>query len=505
MREYPFRPNNLGCICSSTYDVLYLPEVISFLDAAGQHGYNQTYNFINNSTPGIADGIIAGGTVDYFPYSQLNNNGCLNYPIPTQSDFYDPSAANSNLNLAIYSPPYSLLTALLRNSRGEVFSGYSNNSSSPAPMTPIVLLPDVPLVHSYFIDQNVNLNLINDVDKIIYNPSEVSVVADVSTGNYNNIVFPNDYTFKTITDRFPSVQQVTDANTADNGGPYTDLRDVPVPVDAGVSGDVVNPEICWDDPRTTTVDERFGYYYIEDLGQITVQACVRIFDAKIQVKPGGTILFDDYPNVKNPARFSIVGLGGAIIKNLTSEQYLQNTTITQPQNLVYKATNKIFAGKNVDPDVTVLDNDYTVDVTGDVELIATDEIMLTDGFSAVSGSRFYAHTALVGPSGAACNFPLSSANNQRRVGNEQKSDDDKSVIWSVPNPATSVVYLFKNQFPLQAESLMIYDSFGRNIYTKTNFNSTTDVIDVSTQPNGLYIAKVLTNGKSQQIKFVVNH
>ena len=74
-----------------------------------------------------------------------------------------------------------------------------------------------------------------------------------------------------------------------------------------------------------------------------------------------------------------------------------------------------------------------------------------------------------------------------------------------PNPTSQFVKLQNNLKPFLAQKIIVNDAFGRNIYTKTNFNSTTDVIDVSTQPNGLYIAKVLTNGKSQQIKFVVNH
>lgn len=449
MRYYPFCSCNACPPCSENqYDIVFTPEILFNQDA---------YHYYNESDKTI---LLQDGVIDYFPFQELQSLAQCNFSaqttLPANSDLY---TTNGSTFSHPFFPPFSLISAPALQWRGKNPAGYESGS----PSTTIVAMGG--LKHTYHIDKNIDLALINPIDKIIYNPSEVSVTTD-------NLAFPAGYTFKTILGRYPSEQQVITANTTANGGIYSDLRDVPVPVDA------TNPDVSWDDPATPDIDERYGYYKIENLGQITVEPCVRIFDAKFEVNQGGTLVFEDYPHVLNPARFTVTGNGGAVAKNYVNTQYLQNTVVTQPQLIPYIATNKIYAGEDVDPNANTI-APYILEPGSHVDFLAGNTIYLRDGFRAKAGSSFHANCHYV--SSPVCNIVSRMANNQQSIQPGNETVNQSLII--TPNPASNQVKIVCQG--ISQGILQITDMTNRMVLQK-ELNTQSNV-DVSALPTGLYI------------------
>ena len=211
MRYYPFCPcNSCPSTCTEQYyDIAFTPEILYRKNSPG-HYYSESDNTI----------ILPDGTLDYYPYDDLPSIAPCNMSqtfIPANGSLY---AVNANISAHPYFPPYSLISAPAMQWRADHLAGYDNSQ-------PNVLVKLSGIEHTYFIDKNIDLNLINSTEKNIYNPSEVNIAA-------NNLVFPAGYTFKTILGRIPSWHEVNYANAVDNGGPYSDPRDVPVPVNVTV-------------------------------------------------------------------------------------------------------------------------------------------------------------------------------------------------------------------------------------------------------------------------------
>jgi hypothetical protein len=319
-----------------------------------------------------------------------------------------------------------------------------------------------------------------------------------AAGALTNLIFPRRYTFKTILGVYPSVEEVNDANTIANGGPYLDPRDVPVPVNASDLMPVAYPtpsdypEVSWDDPTTIDIDERFGYYYIENKGQITVEPCVNIFDAKFDVKEGGSLIFQDYTQTRNPTRFTINSQGGVIARNFENDQYLQNSVVIQTQEIEYIAVNEIYVGENVDPDPAVTDNPYILEDNSNVEMVAGNAIFLKDGFSAKSGSNFYAHCEnRVKPTCIITN----------RVGSNDNSLNDQNIfvkeldIKIKPNPTSNFTTISSDD--VKIGSLELTDLTGRRLL-QNDFNGD-QVLNLESYEAGIYIVS-LTNSTGQNVQ-----
>lgn len=504
MNYYPFVSDNLsGANGSYRWDVVFLPELISkpyTLDFAmlGTH-YNDTSN----------NDWVNGGTINY----HLSNNGIATPCNPGTSKPYFP---NSQYDLFAYSSyntynfraeydfshghpgPFSLYTTYLRNSTGTSLAGYLLNSGLLTIQT-----SDIGIKHKYFIDKGFpffDLSVINPTEKIIYNPSEVTVIADVISSAITEIVFPTGYTFKTILGRYPSTYEVNDANTIENGGPYSDPRDVPVPVNAAdlvaPGGNLNYPEVSWDDPSTWLLDERYGYYYMENNGKITVEPCVRIFDAIFESKQGGTLIFEEYPSVKNPARFKTITDGGAVLKNYAAIQYVQNGIITQPYPLIYIAQNKIYAGKQVDPDATALVGSYTVESGANVTFRATETVYLKNGFHAKNGSAFRAHCPNITYTPCNATFAVSGSRMASNNTETLKSHSNLSVMQEMvvsPNPGNGV-FEIKLSDSKTNYHLSVTDIYGRMI-VENNSKVGVQNLDLRNQPAGIYFVTAITPSK----------
>jgi hypothetical protein len=483
MRDYPFTGTNNGG-GPNTYDIIYFPELISL---SGTWGSVYDYISIPNTPP--FDTYFKYKTINYFPSNLITNSlncglAVAQVPPQGQGQAYGPNY--------VYPGDYMYISAPPRSWDGEFLAGYDYNDVT----NNVTKLPGIK--HDYHIDKgfpDLDLTWINPNEKVIYNPSEVSVVSNAA-GALTNLVFPSLYTFKTILGVYPSVDEVNDANTVENGGPYADPRDVPVPVNAFEYMPVGSqlskyPHVSWDDP-TTSIDERFGYYYIEENGQITVEPCVKIFDAKFDVMQGGTLIFQDFTQTKNPARFSINSQGGVVARNYENFQYLQNSIVTQTQDIDYIAKYEIYAGENVDPDPAAIDNPYILEEFSNVEMVAGDAIYLQDGFSAMQGSNFYAHCATI-------TQPICPSN--WRVRNNATSKDDLKIfvkeldIKVKPNPTNNFTTISSDD--VKIGSLELTDLTGRRLL-QNDFNGS-QVLNLESYEAGIYIVS-LTNSTGQNVQ-----
>ncbi|MGR6088169.1 MAG: T9SS sorting signal type C domain-containing protein [Arcticibacter sp.] len=533
MRYYPFlKDNNPISNVSQSWDVVFRPELI--FDPFEFVNYPGTYNYCN------LDNLswISGGTINYFPLA-LNNTSfnCI-------SDYIDCSLPFATRKNGItYSgkptdfeydgncpPPYSLYDTYLRNTYGNLMAGYyldantnelkfdgNLNSSSTGIYEGIK--------HEYFIDKgypDLDLSLINAYDKIIYNPSEVTLDPDngiVGTNPPIDVIFPENYTFKTILGRYPSYQEVIDASNDPQNGYYTDMRDIPVPVDAATRPWTTSnaddyPELMWDNPMTTDIngfysDERFGYYYIENKATLTIASCVKLFDARFAVNSGGTMRFNDYSQIlgyedkaNNNGRYKIRGEGGAILRNFSQVQYVQNGDIFQSVPLHYIATSHIIAGENVDPDADQPTGIYEIKAGADVTFTAGDYIHLTDGFF-VSGGNFHAVINENLPVPVIC-YDNSGQNGGNRVQQQTGSPQagTSNFINLAPSPNHGFFAIDINGFN-SISAVSLFDLSGRIIYHKTELHEKSHEVLLPPNNKGLMIVKIVDNNGQTQMKKVM--
>ena len=507
MRYYPFKACNSmingGSINTSQHDVVFYPEII--------YDENNPPDYQNTNS----NSILTNGTLNYFPVSENilppTCTSATNIPLPT--DFYDPhTILNSNLNTysniavnsyLMFPAPFTLQSCLLRGVDGYYPAGYD----APSTNTPTYLTLKPGIRHSYFIDQNTDLNIINPTEKEIYNPSEATITA-------SNFVFPQDYTFKTIRGVYPSEAEALASRIIENGcDANTDLREVPVKTDLTTENttDAVNFPLS---ALPATQHLYASRYYLENNSKLTVQQCVSLFDCTFDVKQGATLLFDDYPTHygkedysydRANTRFKIQTLGGAVLRNYNDVQYLQNGDITQTLPLHYKAIREIYAGSNVDPDQDIPKQDYVAQGGSNITMQAGEVIYLKEGFHAMSGSNVHIMPTSPGGSAGPCNLPIAARMAAATQQHQQKKYETLPALNIYPNPTANVVKLHNRFMPLKAERLVIVDVYGRTVYEQVNFNSILHTPDFSHEPNGMYLAKVMQQGKTETLKFMVQH
>ncbi len=514
MRYYPFFATNAVNSGMAYYDMIFYPMLIKNQNEIDFSGLGYDESVYDEHT------VMPNGGINYYKHSEINPTAtCASsttYAIPTEIGSYFNQWTPNAVDPSFYYPCYSYLSAPLRSGVGNYIAGYELKNGK------IESMPGIK--QNYFIDQNTIIqNKINPLDKTIFNPSEVTLTA-------TDFHFPQSYTFKTIRGIYPSVAEVNEDKIAANGYDPAlcttcDLRLIPVKTDLTTESTTDATNF----PLSALPNTKHLYasrYYLDNVNntfpKLTIENCVGLYDCTFDVKEGSTLEFTDYvahygtednsyTNTANRrlSRFKIQTLGGAVLRNLAPVQYLQNGNITQPAPLHYTATQDIFAGNNVDPDADInalsVNHDYTVQSGADVTLEANNTIYLKDGFSAMSGSTFTAKIATT-PLASSGTCPDLSVN--LRLAGTEKGSKKKTMqegLQAYPNPTTGILKIVNNSRPVIAREITITDAFGRTVFEKINFNSLHDVIDFSTQPNGVYIAKVVNDGNSKPLRFVVNH
>ena len=265
MRYYPFvdGPSNE----KQYYDLCFRPFVRT--DSAG-HTYEATTN-------AGWSGVAGGGTANHFPVP-LDWEDLLQLYPDDLSDAFDPAST------ADRPPPYALLEAPLLSNNGSCYAGYAVDSITGQMDALWGGAPWNEVPHTYVIDKPIDLRLINAQEKVIYNPSDVTIAMD-SAYQGTPVVFPGGTTFRTVHGTHPSR---SDVEAVDPLG-LLDPQLVPVP---------------------STLGDSASFYRIADGNTLIIEPCVTIMDAVIVVEAGGTLYYDD-PVVDG--NFTVVNQGGTVL------------------------------------------------------------------------------------------------------------------------------------------------------------------------------------------------
>lgn len=487
MRYYPFSATNSSNAGPLEYDIVFRPKLINNNNT---HAYNESSNL-------VAD-YLWNGSIDYFPFIEIPNpSPCQLYGFtnPLQSQiFFSASAPQNQQYTHIWPAPYTLLHSFARSFKGNVMAGYD------------LLLGKLPgIKHQYFIDRNLDLTVLNTAERKLYNPSEVNVTA-------TDIRLPSWYSFQTVRGVYPSVTQVNTDNTIENGGPYSDFRDVPVRTDLRSE----DPSFPHDE--AIPEDSRYASLYkLQNGSKITIEPCVSIFDAAFILEPGSTLKYENYntqigyyPDNISISRVAIDRNGGRLIRQYdntlaNSTLYLQNQTEVASAPNSYIVDDKILAGSNVNSGQTA--GPYIASSGSSLELIAKNYVKMDNGFQAHAGAEV---KIAVDPSMniPACPPVPPSQSNGSRIRNPQIEQPDplKSKALLSPNPIQNeaMVSLLQSGNENYIQRLQVHDVNGKLLLSKENLNTTSDLINASGLADGIYILTVTTNHQTETLKFVVN-
>ena len=209
--------------------------------------------------------------------------------------------------------------------------------------------------------------------------------------------------------------------------------------------------------------------------------------------------YEDKDN--NRGRYKIRSEGGAILRNFSPIQYIQNGDIFQSIPLEYIATSYIIAGKDVD-----LDNDqptgiYEIKAGANVTFTAGDYINLKDGFY-VSGGDFHAVIDENLPVPAIC-FTNNGQNGGNRVQQQATLQSGNSnYITVAPNPNQGNFTIYINGFN-SISSVSIFDLTGRLIYYNNELHEKNHEVQLVTNIKGLMITKIVDDKGQTQMKKVM--
>ncbi|HRH64880.1 MAG TPA: T9SS type A sorting domain-containing protein [Bacteroidia bacterium] len=496
MREYPFYPTNSTGATMTSYDICFAPMIYNRSTDYSATTNCEYYGFIDPAENCGGYVSNSGGTLNYTPFDVSNDDDCsLFYPaiyptnITSTSDFYLGQSGGYLNNIPL--PPYSLPAFVFPRSQfGETPAGYLLNSGI---MQRIVSTSSAP-VQQYFINNNINLEYINPIEKVIYNPSEVTITA-------SDLHFPHNYKFKTIRALYPFLQEVQRDNTTANGGVYAsnELFNVPVTTDLYKENHVSSIY----DPTNT--DHRFAsIYHLANNSKLTIEPCVQIFDATFEVNSGSEIVFEnDLTNQVNVNRYQLLYNGGEVTKR--RDNFLFQAETENKSIINYEAGDAILAGDHVDPAKAA--GEYILTSQSNSSFVANNYIDLESGFHAENGSVF---TALIQPvSIPTCtpNPPLRRGLSEQAIATENKTIQPAINLVSTPNPFVSDCYFIFSIEEQSEVSLSLYNSNGAEIASisnhkilvkgKYNYHFTGENLS-----SGLYLAKLLVNSKQKIIKLI---
>lgn len=240
---------------------------------------------------------------------------------------------------------------------------------------------------------------------------------------------------------------------------------------------------------TVTIYQKAVPAFIPHNSSLDIVGGVSKFNIVIQ--PAVTTFHDEIPaDIIQPLLNALIN----------QDLYLQDKTIIDSRN--YIASNKIEAGNNV---TTSIPNGNFVLASGSiVSMRAGNQIILSDGFIASTGSNFNAKTGPIECDGIESQ-QYRSNNNTEEVKNEEmteekltsnesvsnktieKSSEIAESISIYPNPSNNYFTIESNTIPSQ---IAVYSIQGIQVYNLTNIESTTTKIDLSSQSPGIYFLKI---------------
>ncbi|HEY9082323.1 MAG TPA: T9SS type A sorting domain-containing protein [Vicingaceae bacterium] len=186
---------------------------------------------------------------------------------------------------------------------------------------------------------------------------------------------------------------------------------------------------------------------------------------------------------------------------------LQNKVIGQNNNIssshVYKAWYKAEDAIHIGHSVTYKTDpgDYIIQDDGDITTHAKNEIIIKPGFHAQYGSDFHAFIYYDDCNGGnkavnentESNHQMSNTNNSS-ITLTPKAMEEESLFSVYPNPTDGMFYINVINNITPQSYIEITNLVGITVYSSLLNNNTTS-IDISDQPNGIYLIKLTSNDK----------
>lgn len=357
----------------------------------------------------------------------------------------------------------------------------------------------------YVIDKAIDLTNINPSEKVIYNPGEVEITTDINAP----ILFPRCYTFRSVGGIYPEFDASQLGNqayvdqlpyvvdhTAENGGPYDDLREIPIKSNAATH-----------DANGDGVIDHFdvSVYRIMPEGVAELENGVTIYDATFVVEENGLLLGD---LEKVFGRFKVMHLDGAgnIIGNEVINHGRREIAASMPTNggllelpghvqLANNQTNFDVSDKYVAkaPYIEAADNDNTVLLknNSDTRFAAFNYIDLFPGFDAEFGAEFTGEIVaendgcVIIPSHEHENDDPEHGEGKRAFSGEGDAPID-TYFDIYPNPADDMLTVESSH---TLSTIVVADATGKAL-REYKVEGSESTIDISGFPAGYYLVRM---------------
>ena len=283
-------------------------------------------------------------------------------------------------------------------------------------------------------------------------------------------------------------------------GSFIDPRDVPVLTDLRCE-DVSNF------PHDASIPDDAKYaslYRLAAGSKLTLDPCVRVFDAAFILNPGSTLELANKTSIIGLHRVAIDRNGGRLIEKYelnSGTLYLQDKIETAIAPNSYHVNSKIFAGENVDVSSPV--GPYIASIGTNLELIAREYIKLDHGFHAENGSEVKIQIdpfMQIPP----CPPPASGGSGNRFVNLSANSIVDATAhIKLLPTLFTNSTGIYsenKNEDPII--SVEVLDGSGKKIKQINEINDYFVEVDLSSMNDGMYFFIIQTNNNRKVLKGV---
>lgn len=473
LRDYPYVNCNDAINCSYCHSSEGTHDLTVFIDV------NNTYPTLKYLQSKYGPIVPAPSTLTDWGFHTFSNTF-------TKSLFYPP--------LHQWNGQKYIFTHSVRGYRGRVYAGYKDEGNS-------VVTKMQGIQHIYRIYQNFDLTIINPFEQIIYNPSEVEIYAD-------DLHFPECYTFKTLRSQYPKIIPSDPNNPLDlaylnsvyykynnreNGGPYSDLRQVPIPTDMSSAYDPYDAAV----------------YILKAGSQLTLDPGVTVYDATFKID-GGNLVFD--PETVN-GRFKVVDSSGNELYLHKTSYYNKITETIDPNqypNVVLpdnSSNSQTLTTETYYANLIELAGNSTEVLVGDnahVKLVGGQKIHFKAGFKTKRNKYLHAYfgkkTGCTSTSYS--NTKIASFGNNNMDNQVEKFDE----LLIYPNPAQELLNVKLTVAEAQDLRLNVLDLSGKMIESKNQdyyLNEGNNEVSLSLEglAKGMYLLKLKSEKFNKTLKF----
>ena len=195
-------------------------------------------------------------------------------------------------------------------------------------------------------------------------------------------------------------------------------------------------------------------------------------------------------SLPNCMQYHTAGQGSRMLSVIANSSLLQNTLV--PDDLVLTNTT-ISAGQTTLYDVqhTIMASNLTVESGGNLTLRAGDQIRVLPGSHIKQGAKFY--TSIDSQCSTIDQQNAAKIRNTVNQNNTSLVKNYDSEIKVYPNPTTGQIAIELGTISTSA-FVEIYDVMGKKVFAATTSENNLQ-IDISNQPKGIYLVRVVDGGK----------